>query len=122
MVEVVAASVIGALMVGGTLTAFVTAIRISQRAGGSPGTVLLASYADELNNLSDCYNSGLFNAAACTLNLPAGVQTQPSCDDADASCGYTVQPYTTARCMSGSDDCIHAKITVKLSQPAPLTP
>lgn len=123
MVEVVAAAVIGALMAGGTLTAFVTAIRISQRAGGSPGTVLLMSYADQLTNLSNCYNGGLFNTGPCTLNLPSAdaIQRSPDCTDADVvSCGYTVQRYTANgdRCIRGSDDdCIHAKIAVELNQP-----
>ena len=126
MVEVVAASVIGALMAGGTLMAFVTAIRISQRAGGSPGTVLLLSYADQLSNLSDCNNDsatgGWFSTTPCTLKLPGGNQTQPACDEADASCNYMVEPYAGdvgPPCTRGSDHCIHAKIAVELTQPPP---
>ncbi len=79
LVELIAAAVIGSAIAGGTLMAFTTAVRLSQR---SSNNVQVAQYAQEtlekFRNHVACDDRQWYDATTCQPLSPSGVDALPS--------------------------------------------
>ena len=81
LIEVLVASLISAVVAGGTLTAFVTAARLARQAS-SPASLEAAAYAqqtlEEYRNMIAC-DSAWFDSANCTVSagLPSVWTNEP---------------------------------------------
>ncbi len=71
LIEVVAAAVIGAVVAGGTLMAFVTAIRIHSRTGATDVAFLLQQTLEKYRNHIACDDDLWFSTATCQMNVRA---------------------------------------------------
>lgn len=69
LIELVAAAVIGAVVAGGTLTAFVTAIRISGRTSATDLTFLLQQTLEKYRNWIACDDDRWFNTTTCEMSI-----------------------------------------------------
>ena len=123
LVEIIAAAVIGALLAGGTMTAFVMTMKTSQAASAkSEATQLAQQTLERFRNEIAC-DSGWFNPANCQPGtLPSGTSDPlPGTSvlsklDASASRKYTVEP---ADCdeVGGPGDCFKVVTTVNWTPP-----
>ena len=80
LVEVVVAAVLSALIAGGGLMAFVTALRMAQR-GGALAAFYRTTMLNRYHNLSSCLNAGWFAPGTCGENLPTDAQAINFSDD-----------------------------------------
>lgn len=69
LIELVAAAVIGAVVAGGTLMAFVTAIRIHSRTGATDVAFLLQQTLEKYRNHIACDDDLWFKTTTCEMNI-----------------------------------------------------
>ena len=78
LIEVVVSAALAAVIAGGTMIAFVTALNISRRASGTAEAAHLAQQTMErFRNLAACDAGHWFSAAGCAPSLPVGWQPDP---------------------------------------------
>ena len=83
LMEIVAASVIGALVAGGTMTAFVMAVKFSQKASSrTEATQLAQQTLEKFRDRVACRGSGQTQGdawydAACNADAPLGSTSDP---------------------------------------------
>jgi len=95
LVELMVASLGVALMAGGTMAAYVTAIRISRSSGGDSQAALLAQDQIERGRNHIACDDAWFNAAACdglAQTVTAGPMTYSFSDGPDSGADSDTTP------------------------------
>ena len=84
LIEIIAASVIGALVAGGTMTAFVMTVRFSQKAGSHTEAAQLAQQTLEkfrdrvaCRKAGQTQNDAWYDETNCAADAPAGSTGDP---------------------------------------------
>ena len=116
LIEILVGAVIAAVLVGGLMGAFLTAVRISARGGGNTEAAALAQQTlERLRNKVAC-DSGWFGGGNCGATPPAANSADPLLGGAlnGGTRTYTVTP---ANCGSGPGDCL--KVVAKVSWTPP---
>ena len=122
LIEVLAAAVIGTVLVGGVMAAFLTAMRLGQQGGG---TSEAATYAQETleryRNHIACDDAAWFNPATCAFAGPVGGTPAPALPGG-ALYGTAARTYTVtaADCdgVGGPGDCFKVVTTVTWTPPS----
>ena len=114
LLEVVLAAVIGSVIAGGTMIAFVTALNISHRASGTSEAAHLAQQTIERFRNRIACDDGWFDPATCAASgLPAGWQPDGGLPPAITARDYQV----TAGC-NGEPDCVTVQVRVQWTPPS----
>ena len=121
LIEVLAAAVIGTVLVGGVMAAFLTAMRLGQQGGG---TSEAATYAQETleryRNHIACDDAAWFNPATCAFVGPIAGSPVPALPGG-ALFGGATRTYSVAAAdcdgVGGAGDCFKVMTKVAWTPP-----
>ena len=107
LIELVAAAVIGAVVAGGTLMAFVTAIRISSRTGATGVAFLLQQTLEKYRNHIACDDNKWFSTTTCQMSITpctpdASKPNECMCDSNNPPKCFTEDPLPAEAGLTGA--------------------
>ena len=122
LLEVTVSAALAALIAGGTMTAFVTALNISRRTSSTDEAAHLAQQTIErFRNLTACDAGQWFSAAGCASSLPVGWQSDPVPPPPPGSVPMTRDYQVTEADCDGdgtSGDCLMVQTRVNWTPPS----